>query len=107
MKVLTANRLLDGEVVYLAEGDAWAEDLASARVVSDDDGEVALTAAGAAAIKARLVVGAYLMPVTVEGGRILPASVRERIRAAGPSNRNDLGKQAGLHNGGPSANGTR
>lgn len=107
MKVLTANRLLDGEVVYLAQGDTWVEDLASARVVEDNDGEIALTQAGQAAIKARLVVGAYLMPVTVEGGKVLPASVRERIRAAGPSNRSDLGKQAGLHNGGPAAGGTR
>lgn len=106
MKVLTANRLLDGEVVYLAQGDAWAEDLALARVAGDNDAEIELTTAGAAAVKARLVVGAYLMPVTIEGGRILPESVRERIRAAGPSNRNDLGKQAGLRNGGPAA-GTR
>ena len=94
MKVLTANRLDDGAVVYIGEAAPWVEDLASARVAADAGEEGQLTETAAAAIKARLVVGAYLMPVTVEDGRILPVSVRERIRAAGPTNRLDLGKQA-------------
>ncbi|PWR23485.1 DUF2849 domain-containing protein [Zavarzinia compransoris] len=94
MKVLTANRLSDGVVVYIGAGEAWVEDLALAAVVTDEAGETRLQAAAAAAIKARQVVGAYLMPATVEDGKVLPVSVRERIRAAGPSNRTDLGKQA-------------
>jgi len=94
MKVLTANRLGDGVVVYIGAGETWAEDLAAAEVVTDDAGEARLKAAADAAIKARLVVGAYLMPVAIENERVLPVSVRERIRAAGPSNRTDLGKQA-------------
>ncbi|PWR17903.1 DUF2849 domain-containing protein [Zavarzinia aquatilis] len=94
MKVLTANRLDDGAVVYIGKAAPWVEDLASALVAVDAGAEGQLTETAAAAVKARRVVGAYLMPVTVEDGRILPASVRERIRAAGPSNRPDLGKQA-------------
>lgn len=94
MKVLTANRLDDGAVVYIGEAAPWVEELASALVAADAGAESQLTESAAAAVKARLVVGAYLMPVTVEDGRILPVSVRERIRAAGPTNRLDLGKQA-------------
>ncbi|MCF4164086.1 DUF2849 domain-containing protein [Zavarzinia compransoris] len=94
MKVFTANRLSDGAVVYIGDGETWVETLDAARVVTDAEGEAALDATAKAAVKARLVVGAYPMPVTVEDGTIRPDSVRERIRAAGPSNRTDLGKQA-------------
>ncbi len=94
MKVLTANRLADGAVVYLAEGASWVGDLAHAALAATPEAEAALTATAAAAVKARLVVGAYLMPVVLDGALPRPVSVRERIRAAGPSNRTDLGKQA-------------
>lgn len=94
MKVLTANRLDDGAVVYIGEAAPWVEDLASARVATDADAESRLTEAAAGAVKARLVVGAYLMPVSVEDGLVRPVSVREKLRASGPSNRLDLGKQA-------------
>lgn len=94
MKVLTANRLSDGTVVYIGAAAPWVEDLALAKIAPDAATEALLTEAAAGAVKAREVVGAYLMPVAVEDGRILPQSVRERIRAAGPTNRLDLGKQA-------------
>ena len=40
------------------------------------------------------VVSAYLMPVAIEAGRIVPQSQREWIRAFGPTVRQDIGKQA-------------
>lgn len=96
MKVFTANRLSDGTVVYIGPGDTWAEVLDHALVAATAEEEAALKTRAEAAVKARFVVGAYAMPVTVENGAIRPASVRERIRAAGPSNRTDLGKQAAI-----------
>ena len=35
-----------------------------------------------------------LIDVELIDGAIVPSRLRERIRAAGPTNRNDLGKQA-------------
>ncbi len=90
-QVLTANRLVDGEVVYLAAGDAWVEDLGRAQVfASAADGKAAL-AKGAEAERERHIVNAYLLDMAPAGA---PVKMREIIRAAGPTVRRDLGKQA-------------
>jgi hypothetical protein len=93
MKVLTANRLTDGEAVWYGGGQ-WIETLAGADVVSDQAGEDRLEAAGKAASAANLVVDVNLIDVSLVDGVIHPQRLRERIRAAGPTNRLDLGKQA-------------
>ena len=41
-----------------------------------------------------LVVDAYAVPVEERNGHFAPKALREAIRAAGPTNRRDLGKQA-------------
>lgn len=95
-QVLTANRLVDGEVVYLADGDAWVERLPQARLLqSKAEGEAALKI-GVAAEDDRKVVHAYLFDVTTNDGAVKPVKMREVIRAAGPTVRTDLGKQAAL-----------
>lgn len=95
MKVLTANRLTDGEAVWFADG-AWVEQIGPADVVADKDkdGEARLEAAGKAAYDNNEVVDVNLIDVDVVDGTIVPQRLRERIRAAGPTNRVDLGKQA-------------
>lgn len=93
MKILTANRLTDGEAVWYGRG-GWAETIDWAEPVSDKDGEARLMAIGAAAFAANEVVDAGLIEVALTDGTIEPLRLREKIRAAGPSNRNDLGKQA-------------
>jgi hypothetical protein len=95
MKVLTANRLLDGEAVWFANG-VWVEDIESAELVGDKAGEERLEAAGRAALNANLVVDVDLIDVEQVDGAVYPVRLRERIRAAGPSIRTDLGKQARL-----------
>lgn len=93
-QVLTANRLSDGEVVYLDASDHWVERLDEAHIVSStSEGEAAL-AKGAAAETERRVVHAYLFDVTGQGEALKPVKMREVIRAAGPTVRRDLGKQA-------------
>ena len=94
MQVITANRLLDGEVVWLAEGDNWVETLAGARVFEGKDAIAEGLALGAAAEKAQLVVGVYEMAVTEEDGGLVPVRLREKIRAKGPTTHPNLGKQA-------------
>jgi hypothetical protein len=85
---LTANRLKDGVVVYWKHG-AWVEALADGEVLTDN-AEAALAAAQAS-VADNSVVGTYLFDLRADGS---PVKEREIIRAAGPSVREDLGKQA-------------
>lgn len=90
-QVLTANRLSDGEVVYLAPDGAWVEGIAAAEVVATAEREAAVLATGVAAERDLKIVHAYLFDITPERR---PVKMREMIRAAGPTVRRDLGKQA-------------
>jgi hypothetical protein len=81
-EVITANRLTDGIVVYLAPDGSWVEDLAHARVAVTEDEVKALDSEAAKAIAERRVVATYPMAVAVEDGIPVALSVRERIRAA-------------------------
>ncbi len=97
--ILLANDLLDGDVVFaapLAGGAlAWTRDPALALVAADDSAAAGLETFAAAECAAQHVVDAYLVDVTVEDGRPTPRHYRERMKTLGPSNRPDLGKQAG------------
>jgi hypothetical protein len=79
--VVTANRLLDGIVVYLADG-SWTEDIAQARIANTEEETKALETEAAEAVKARKVVAVYPMEVALHNGAVDPLSVRERIRAS-------------------------
>jgi len=94
MKVLTANRLIDGEVVWFGTGEAWIELIDGARIARDKIAEEALQMIGKAALAANLVVDVDLIDVELQGHRIVPTRLRERIRAAGPTNHLHHGKQA-------------
>ena len=85
MQVLTANRLDDGRVVFLAADGSWSPRIGEARVARDDGAEAELEALGAADESACRVVGCYLIPVVERDGCIEATSARERIRAQGPS----------------------
>jgi hypothetical protein len=93
-QVLTANRLKLGEVVYWSGRD-WVSRLGEAQILADAEAEATL--AGAAEwVRKGEVVAPYLFDVRVNDGRTVPVKEREIIRAAGPTVRRDLGKQAGL-----------
>lgn len=91
MKALTANRLLDGEVVFWNAG-RWIERFAEAQLFAGDDpaGEAALEAGKAQPT----VVEPYLIDVVEAPGGFAPVSYRERLRALGPTNEPGHGKQA-------------
>ncbi|MEQ8346023.1 MAG: DUF2849 domain-containing protein [Sneathiellaceae bacterium] len=82
-RVLTANRLRDGLAVFLAAGGGWVADIHRAQVAIDAEAMAALEAEGRAAEAAQHVVGAYLIDVAAEDGKIRPLRNREQIRAAG------------------------
>jgi hypothetical protein len=91
MKALTANRLADGEVVFWNAG-GWAERFADAQVFADD--APALAAEARAHAEITLAVDPYLIDVEPAGDGLAPVSYRERLRALGPSNKLQHGKQA-------------
>jgi hypothetical protein len=92
-QVLTANRLKIGEAVYWG-GRGWVSRFEEAQIMSDADAETALKGAGDWVLKGE-VVAPYLFDVREKDGRTVPVKEREIIRAAGPTVRPDLGKQAG------------
>ncbi|HXG77848.1 MAG TPA: DUF2849 domain-containing protein [Methyloceanibacter sp.] len=80
--VVTANRLVDGIVVYLAPDGSWTEDLNHAWLAETEEDVKNLEEAADRAVKDRKVVAVYPMDVAVENGEVHALSVRERIRAA-------------------------
>lgn len=84
-KVVTANRLIDGLVVFVGEGPGWVTDINRAGVFGDGPELDAAMAFGTAEVAARKVVDPYTIDVTIEDGHPVPERLRERIRAIGPS----------------------
>lgn len=82
-KVVTANHLLKGDVVYqTAKG--WSRQLADAEVLTDEaHADLRLIEASQ---QTSQIVGAYLADVDIETGTPQPAHFREDFRATGPSN---------------------
>jgi len=92
--MVTANRLSDGVVVFLDAAGAWSEDFHRGAVLADEAAKAAALQTAAATERANLVVGSYWIALETRGGHLAPKELREAIRASGPTNRRDLGKQA-------------
>jgi hypothetical protein len=90
MKALTANRLLDGEVVFWNHG-AWKSRFGEAQLFDD---QTLADAAVAQANQPTVVVEAYLIDVEPVEDGYAPVAFRERVRALGPQNHPQHGKQA-------------
>jgi hypothetical protein len=93
-QAVTANRLSDGEVVYLDAQAHWVENFAEAAIADGTDAAEALLAQVLDDEFELAVLEPYLFEVLEDGAGYKPASVREIIRAAGPTVRLDLGKQS-------------
>jgi len=91
MKALTANRLTDGEVVFWNAG-RWLERFAEAQLFDDD--ALAQDAEARARTQNTLLVDPYVIDVEPVEGGVAPVSYRERLRALGPTNKPQHGKQA-------------
>ena len=84
-RMVTANRLGDGLVVYLDRDGGWSERIADGRVASDAAAAAALMTVAEGAAAACEVVEPYLIDVVDGDGSVRAASFRERIRAEGPT----------------------
>ena len=92
-KVVTANRLREGDVVYLTADDHWSQVHQDAELI-EDEAHAQMRLLHAAAQKL-LVVGAYLADARPGVNGPEPTHFREEFRTRGPSNYHH-GKQADL-----------
>ena len=96
-KVITANDLFDGDVIYMTRSGAWTRDHAAAHPATTE--AQATTMLAHAHEQANRVVGPYAADVTLnENGVPQPAHFREVFRTRGPSNYFH-GKQADMPGG--------
>ena len=93
-QVLTANRLRDGEVVFLTRSGQWSEQIDDSALALEPEAAKALEARGEEDSRNTLVTGAYLFAAERREGHVYAVHIRERIRTLGPTVRRDLGKQA-------------
>ena len=84
MQIVTANRLTDGRVVFRTAAGRWSETLSAAALL-EPTAATAVLADAAADVAARLIVEPYAVDVTVGAAGPVPKTVRERIRAGGPT----------------------
>jgi hypothetical protein len=83
-KVVTANALLEGDVVYLAEDDRWVRDHREAELLDDEaHAQLRLLAAKG---RQREVVDPYLADAVAGPDGPQPVHFREVFRTRGPSN---------------------
>jgi hypothetical protein len=82
LSVASANRLVDGVVVFLDDAGQWTNRLDRAAVARDKrSAEILLERARAEAFN---VIDPFLVAVTEDDdGRVEPVSLREKIRASG------------------------
>jgi len=82
--VVTANRLLQGDNVWLTEDDRWSPVMAEAELIDDAaHADIRLLFAQA---QRQTVVGAYLADAKAGPNGPEPTHFREEFRTRGPSN---------------------
>ena len=83
-KVVTANALLEGDVVYLTADDRWSREHREAELI-EDEAHAQLRLLDAQAQR-QVVVGAYLAEARPGPDGPEPVHFREAFRTRGPSN---------------------
>jgi hypothetical protein len=82
--IVTANRLRDGVPVYRTVDGGWSPAIDDARMVAEAESE-ALLAESQSGPPPLPVVAPYLIAAKEVDGRIRPITLREEIRAFGPT----------------------
>jgi len=93
-KIVTANALLEGDVIYLTADDRWSRRHEDAELIEDEaHAQLRLLKAESQRL---LVVGPYLADAKAGPGGPQPVHFRETFRTRGPSNYAH-GKQEAAH----------
>jgi len=80
--IVTANDLIEGDSVFLG-ACGWVRDIRMARVAMSADEATVLETDGITGEDTNIVVGPYLIEVSVATGAPVPVLRREQIRASG------------------------
>lgn len=83
-KVITSNRLLEGDAVWFTAQDGWSPNIADAEFYTEE--EVANARLAAANAQKGVIVGAYLADAVMGENGPAPTHFREEFRTRGPSN---------------------
>lgn len=83
-KIITANALINGDVIYFTAQGTWSPRFEDAEVFYDE--AIAQDVLIRANAQVDQTVGVYLTDVIDENGSIKPAHFREDFRKSGPSN---------------------
>jgi hypothetical protein len=82
--MITGNATEDGAPIYLQANGRWSRDLTEGSAVSSEEQRDRLLALAKASV--RIVCDAYVIDVRQGArGQLEPTSLRERIRAEGPT----------------------
>ncbi|MFY0610108.1 MAG: DUF2849 domain-containing protein [Hyphomicrobiaceae bacterium] len=81
-KIVSANDLFDGDVVYLDGDSNWTRRISEAAVATSVDAADALLAESDQPAK---IVGPYLLDVKLDDDTVEPDHFRERLRDTGPT----------------------
>jgi len=84
-KIISANRLADGIVVYSGHGGAWLEQLNQARVFAGQEEAEAGLSLAQGDVTRNLIVDPLLVEVTQDANGLRPSTLRDSIRALGPT----------------------
>jgi predicted transcriptional regulator len=83
-KVVTANALIEGDVIYLTADNGWTRDLPQAELMTDEaHAQLRLLEAEQ---QVGEIVGAYLADAVSSNNGPEPTHFREDFRRTGPSN---------------------
>jgi hypothetical protein len=83
--IISANRLVDGRVVYRGEGGSWTEALDRAERFDDQGAAQAELSSAREDVARNLIIDPFLVEVVAEPGASHPVTLRDRIRARGPT----------------------
>lgn len=89
-QIITANRLSDGLVIFLASGGRWTQVVAEAEVLTTPEEAEAALAIGRQAVADRYLVDPVAIEIRETAEGPWPLRLRERIRAFGPTARTDI-----------------
>lgn len=88
-QMIIASRLADGVVVFLAEDHSWTRSIGAGAVVDAPAEGERLLAVAKEHEAACIVTDPYLIDVELDGQAPKPVSIREAIRAFGPTFRSE------------------
>ncbi len=97
MEVITANSLGDGRVVFQT-ATGWVHDIDGAELLEGKEAVATALARAVADAALNRIVDPYAIVVARNAGRIVPARLREAIRAGGPTTGNSTSAYQPIRN---------